>query len=168
MIRAVRWLPLVSAVLVFACGESRNSKGKPDLEGTQAGLCVRDEAKMAERRQCQRDDTCPCGTHCELGVCEASCVEAADCGQGEYCDDFGRCRNQEDTQRLPSFSAPSAPDLRLQPHRVELDTEKQARPFWISLAAEGQAEARTLRPGVPAYADPRGEPDLGARDQPDR
>jgi hypothetical protein len=60
------------------------------------GSCTRDPSRIAAAEGCRDDSTCPCGTACVLGRCEAACVSDADCGGGQYCDDFGECRAADD------------------------------------------------------------------------
>jgi hypothetical protein len=55
--------------------------------------CTRSEALLAERHDCLRDEDCPCGAYCELGLCAHDCLADPDCGTDERCDDFGRCRS---------------------------------------------------------------------------
>lgn len=54
--------------------------------------CTPDARAIAARRPCQRDDQCPCGAHCELGVCVASCGAGLPaCTSGNVCNTSGRC-----------------------------------------------------------------------------
>lgn len=76
----------------------------PDMDTPPARACTPDPNLVDARLACQTDDTCPCGTSCDLGVCVALCSEDADCGAGEVCDTYGRCRlpAQADQIVLPS------------------------------------------------------------------
>lgn len=77
--------------------------GAPDAGHADArvGRCTPDPAELAIERECLSDDTCPCAAHCELGVCVSDCMSAGDCGAGERCDDFGRCRAAAETALVP-------------------------------------------------------------------
>jgi hypothetical protein len=63
--------------------------------------CTPNPDLVAEKRRCQVDDHCPCGSFCNLGECTANCTTADDCGSGQTCDRFGRCRNVGDTALVP-------------------------------------------------------------------
>lgn len=59
----------------------------------QERACTPDPALVRTRRACTVDSQCPCGAHCDLGVCVAECGAGVfACYRGEYCDTFGRCR----------------------------------------------------------------------------
>jgi hypothetical protein len=66
------------------------SAGAPEEPGP---ACTPVPEEVAKRRRCVSDDQCPCGAHCELGLCEASCSAALPCAAGLSCDAFGRCRD---------------------------------------------------------------------------
>lgn len=67
--------------------------GSPSTSGapSESPQCDRDPERIAAKTRCLTDDLCPCGAHCELGQCVASCERNADCDDAERCDDFGRC-----------------------------------------------------------------------------
>ena len=75
-----------------------------------ARACTPDPELVEARLTCQTDDTCPCGTFCDLGVCEAECSQDADCADGEVCDTYGKCRVPEAADRI---TLPSANELGL-------------------------------------------------------
>lgn len=96
---------LVIAGSLSACGGSCNSDPDPtsDMEGIDTDMmvtpgeeCTPDPALIDARRECQTTDDCVCGTHCELGVCVASCTDDADCTGDQVCDQFGSCRAPEE------------------------------------------------------------------------
>ncbi len=63
--------------------------------------CVRDDTRLAARTECFRDEDCPCGAHCALGLCESSCRDDANCDDALVCDPFGRCRGAAVAALLP-------------------------------------------------------------------
>ncbi len=89
-------LPAAVAVLLTVPG-----CGDDPVTGAVAD-CPVDPALVAERADCLADDQCPCGTHCDLGICEAACTVSADCAEGERCDGFGRCRAAGETALVPA------------------------------------------------------------------
>jgi hypothetical protein len=90
-------LASVVATLLAACG------GDDAANGTPAGSkCRRDPTRIAQAADCRRDDDCPCGAHCTLGLCAADCLADADCADGR-CDLFGRCRDSDDLARIPAL-----------------------------------------------------------------
>lgn len=93
-------LALLSATL-FACASGDESKPKKNAT-TASASCVPDPALIEAAHACLADDDCPCGAHCHLGVCEASCAADTDCGDGQRCDDFGRCRFAAATALAPA------------------------------------------------------------------
>lgn len=78
--------------------------------GTPAATCTPDVTAIAAKRACISDDQCPCGAHCELGECVATCGESRPCATGQTCDRFGRCRSGADTTLVGEVAArtPSA------------------------------------------------------------
>lgn len=81
------------ALLFGACGDD------PVGPGFQ---CEVDEALLAQRTECVLDESCPCGSHCELGLCVATCGGGAACESGQFCDSMGRCRNDGETSIVPA------------------------------------------------------------------
>ncbi len=89
-----------------ACGGSTEEPGtdagqNPNPTGSS---CTRVPALIDQRAECRSDDLCPCGTHCELGQCTATCRADTDCTGATYCDDFGRCRERSSTERIAPLS----------------------------------------------------------------
>lgn len=81
-------------LLLGACGDD------PVSPGLQ---CEVNETLLAQRTECVLDEACPCGAHCELGLCVASCgAGGAECESGQFCDGFGRCRNDGETSIVPA------------------------------------------------------------------
>lgn len=93
------WLWLSAAHLLLGCSSSKADK---------SGLCTPDPQLIAEARSCRADDQCPCGAHCELGECVATCDAAHACDDGQRCDSFGRCRDSSDTAKIQALSGASA------------------------------------------------------------
>lgn len=98
------WLLCVGLAGAFpvGCGDAQRSSDSADassdgdaadgdIGGEATGMCQRDPELIAERLPCLVDDRCPCGTHCDFGLCMAECLSISDCEPGEICDDFGRC-----------------------------------------------------------------------------
>jgi len=115
-----------SVVLAFALVASMALAGCGSDPQVQSLNCTRNAEKIAEARDCRADDHCPCGSHCELGQCIATCSTANDCSDDQYCDDFGSCRALSDSEIVPALR-PS------QPVRVRVDARK------VELAATGQS-----------------------------
>lgn len=96
---------------LFACGDPTSPEadaGIPDVE-TEPTTCTVDPTLIAQRRACLADDQCPCGAHCELGECVASCGEGLPaCSTGRSCDSFGRCRASDDTRLNTAEIAPDS------------------------------------------------------------
>ena len=106
----------IAAVSVLgACSPPGNTDGGADsgTDGTSRA-CVPNEALIAARRECRADDQCPCGAHCELGQCIASCGASTACASGTTCDTFGRCvaPGTPVTQRAVSAAAPGTATVR--------------------------------------------------------
>lgn len=98
---------------------SGGSAGEGGSGGEPGLRCVVDPEQIAEKRDCVMDDHCPCGSHCELGQCTATCLSDADCASGESCDLFGRCRTL-DGDGVPVPLAPVPGDFTLEPPAVRL------------------------------------------------
>lgn len=65
--------------------------------GVPVATCTPNSTAIAEKRACISDDQCPCGAHCDLGQCVASCGAGQPaCAANQTCDRFGRCRNASD------------------------------------------------------------------------
>lgn len=86
----------------------------------EAGPCVVDLDRIEERRACISDDHCPCGSHCDLGVCVAECQQDSDCGDGQRCDTFGRCRAAWDTGIVPAPTGAPVGAFEISTPRLEL------------------------------------------------
>ncbi len=75
-----------------------------DESGGERLSCEPNEGLLAQRTECVLDESCPCGSHCELGLCIALCTENAECDAGQWCDSFGRCREGDDLTLVPAPS----------------------------------------------------------------
>ncbi len=85
----------VAAVLGCSAGCTSSSAGP----GAPAA-CTPNPETIAQHRECMTDDTCPCGAHCDLGQCVASCGTGLPaCSQ--TCDPFGRCGVPGPDGRVP-------------------------------------------------------------------
>ncbi len=63
----------------------------------EASVCTMGRCEFADPRDCARDDDCPIGWRCDLGVCveegsSGACAVQADCPDGEACYLGGECR----------------------------------------------------------------------------
>ncbi|MFW6053625.1 MAG: EB domain-containing protein, partial [Persicimonas sp.] len=111
--------------LLVGCGEQAGEDGREQPSNTLQ-ICTPDPELVAEKRRCQVDDDCPCGTHCSLGQCVASCTEAADCADGETCDSFGRCRQEGETALVPVPSQDAEGRLALETSTMYFDEAGEA------------------------------------------
>lgn len=86
------------SLLLVGCG---GSCGESEVGATAA--CQADPLRVAAQDRCLTDETCPCGTFCDLGRCLAQCTGNSDCSGSEQCNSFGQCqdRNESDRLRLP-------------------------------------------------------------------
>ncbi|MFO0626672.1 MAG: EB domain-containing protein [Polyangiales bacterium] len=85
---------LMLAQVVGPCGPSTDPiENASDPAQYPSVGCTPDPQAIAARRQCQRDDQCPCGAHCESGVCVATCGAGMPaCATGSECSSrSGRC-----------------------------------------------------------------------------
>lgn len=102
---------LLSATLA-SCGPGTSPPSDADVDGiaqTPQTQCVVDPALIQARRACALDLSCPCGTHCELGVCVAECGAGLfECFHGETCDNFGRCQGSAAQNAALVVAAPTA------------------------------------------------------------
>lgn len=61
--------------------------------------CEKSQSELTSWLACREDADCPCGSRCELGVCEYECIQDADCAeQGWACDHEGQCIEIEDEE----------------------------------------------------------------------
>ncbi len=99
--------------LILALASCKDDPAPPN------STCTRSQEKLADGRDCLGDDQCPCGTSCMAGRCAApQCSEASECGAAQYCDNFGRCRDNGDNALLPALQPLNAPRLRAFPERL--------------------------------------------------
>ncbi|QDG50704.1 hypothetical protein FIV42_08170 [Persicimonas caeni] len=110
-------------------GPTTDSESDTDIVSQQ---CTPDPELVAQENRCQIDDHCPCGTYCDLGRCIADCSEAADCQDGEVCDEFGRCRDTAATGLVP------LPRQQADKGRIALDQRRL-------LLEEGREERLVIR-----------------------
>jgi hypothetical protein len=106
----------------------------PDTPAPEDSVaCTPNPTLVASRRRCLADDACPCGTHCELGECVPRCgAGMPDCGAGQRCDSFGRCRAMGEVELAP----PAAP---VREGRVQFDRTT------VTLGASGGGTSIILR-----------------------
>ncbi len=141
------WLIAMCAFAPIAGACSGDSAGTGHRQaqqdtGVDAGAdtatvaCVPNPDLVAQKSACVRDEQCPCGTHCWLGQCQATCQADADCADGQYCDDFGQCRDAQDASKVALRS--NVDQGRLQARRP-VATLSAARPVTSILvrAADG-------------------------------
>lgn len=111
------------------------------------GACVRVQAEIDARRACRTDDLCPCGTHCDLGECVATCGNDGDCGGGEVCDDFGRCRADAPGGRIAPIDVSPRGRMVVSPLSLSFVVPDAPRTVHIRPASVGQGRARVLARG---------------------
>ena len=111
-----------------------------DSTPTDGYHCVRDAELLEERWDCNRDDQCPCGTHCEEGRCDYECTQDDDCDG--WCDFFGRCRAADDEASTPSISGETEGRLKLSTSFLTIFDASETRN--IRVAASG-ADLKDVR-----------------------
>jgi hypothetical protein len=144
-------------VLAMAACETTPPVGDGDPSRT---ACTRTDVRF-EPRACVADEDCACGTHCSYQACTADCEVNADCGDGEVCDDLGRC--SEPGGLIPPLTSSTAPALAAQPSVVEAiaaDLPHVVRLYPPSggsrsdtLRLEARGDARVWCPGATEPAD---------------
>ena len=73
----------------------------------KAYTCKVDEQLLDLDLACFLDEDCPCGTHCDMGMCGYECTSNRDCDNGSKCDAFGRCSDKKSpSHALPPATAP--------------------------------------------------------------
>lgn len=127
-VRLAFLLAFALALVGVGCGDDQPKRQRP-AGGNTNELCVRDPALIAEARACVADDHCPCGSHCELGECVATCLKDTECGAGATCDAFGRCRAAGDTGLLPPPAPTAEGDLTVFPASLRAIDPTQPRPL---------------------------------------
>jgi hypothetical protein len=88
-------LGLLGTLAASGCDGGGSGTDAGDADGDGGAVCERVTELLEARFDCFADDRCPCGAHCELGICTHDCIAATDCAAGERCDDFGRCRSDD-------------------------------------------------------------------------
>ena len=102
--------------------------------------CDVDPALLDIEVECALDEDCPCGTHCDLGMCGYECTSNKDCDGKDKCDAFGRCSNKKlDSHALPPPGDVSGA-LTLTRGGVTLSTAGEVRT--VGLRAEGLDSGR--------------------------
>ena len=70
--------------------------------------CKVDDDLLDLAQECFLDEDCPCGAHCDMGVCGYECTSNRDCDAGTTCDAFGRCSEKKSpAHALPPSDVPS-------------------------------------------------------------
>jgi hypothetical protein len=113
-----RCLVVFVAITAIGCGDNAAPVEPP------GSACV--AQPLTEPLDCLSDGNCPCGAHCELGACVASCSSDADCGDGQRCDSYGRCRLADRTSSIPRAPQTLGGTLRA-PARIVMPTSGVAR-----------------------------------------
>jgi len=93
--------------------------------------CTRVPAILSEYTTCTRDDDCPCGAHCDLGVCASTCDFDTDCNDAQVCDIFGRCTSAAMAGRIPPVSAANRGLLWVDRSLVELLSPDAVQTFRV-------------------------------------
>ncbi len=114
----------------------------PPSGSTGGSTCERNAALIAAASACRRDDDCPCGAHCTLGVCGADCTRAADCPDGGRCDLFGRCRAAGDPARIAAFAPPARAGIVLATPLLRATAPAAERTLRFRLDAQAPATVR--------------------------
>ncbi len=127
MIRS--WYMFAVLLVLSACNGKDISDKRP-LSALEI-QCKPDKALLALETACQIDENCPCGSHCELGVCTVSCTRDSECELGG-CDAFGRCTLNPG--QIPEVDPAPAAIVKVWPEVVTLDEQRSAVLF---LDAEG-------------------------------
>lgn len=105
-------------VLSVACDDD---DGNNTNQTTVSGYsCVRDPSLMARTTQCRLDIHCPCGTHCEEGLCQHQCMSDDECEDGAWCDYFGRCRSQEVRSSFAPLSEGESGSIAMTPQYINM------------------------------------------------
>ncbi len=86
------------AVLLVGCGGKvgggdGNGDGNGDSDAGQIDPCLGENPPDTCPKACENDIACPIGSYCgDENVCTADCEEGgSECGEGQYCNDRGRC-----------------------------------------------------------------------------
>lgn len=108
-------------------GVTDSDAGLVDDAGAPESTCTPDPMAIAEQRACVSDDQCPCGAHCDLGRCVATCGAGLPaCGAAQTCDRFGRCRNASDRTLVGEVAARTPSALSLDRTTLLVGTESDA------------------------------------------
>ncbi len=118
--------------LLGACGEAPEAPY----------ACEVDERLLDLRIDCREDGQCPCGSHCEAGLCTSACRTDADCSDGTVCDFFGRCTDPDEAGLRARIDSTSRARLRVSPGFVSLDADEPRGAF--SIVARGGAVGPVL------------------------
>jgi hypothetical protein len=152
MHRRTSLIPLIflAAFALVACGGDGTDGGsnEPNVDvGIDVGVdaadvepmaehCVPDPELLDQKRRCQVDDDCPCGTACELGQCIASCSSASDCPDDQICDQFGRCRDAADEGLVPAPAEQAQGMVAIDQTQIILEEGNEAA---LTVTAEARA-----------------------------
>lgn len=112
-------------------------------EGSASKECTADPTLLSETRACTVDDNCPCGSSCAFGLCSAECSADSDCESGERCDQFGRCRGEDDTSAVRELRAEDGLAIRTSTDVVRFESAASEEVF-VGLAHDG-SDAVELR-----------------------
>ncbi|MGI5865312.1 MAG: hypothetical protein ACOX6T_25105 [Myxococcales bacterium] len=134
---------LALSLLGLACGDD-----DPKTEEPKQRTCRRDSALIAEAHDCRLDEHCPCGTHCELGRCTATCSTDADCAVGG-CDLFGRCRERAAESRIAPLKPAGRVGIELPSPLTRVGAASGERDVRFRLDAKGPETVRVeVDPGM--------------------
>ncbi|CAN0533211.1 unnamed protein product, partial [Laminaria digitata] len=135
---------LLVVALAGGCSNAEDptvDAGSPGMDaGTTASSgCVRDPALIASAPSCRIDDYCPCGTHCSLGICVATCEADEQCTGGQVCDDFGRCRAPGSDGRIAPIQESAQANLRVTPGLIQVFERDE--PYYVRIRPDGSGGA---------------------------
>ncbi|MDY0000921.1 MAG: EB domain-containing protein [Polyangia bacterium] len=114
--------PLFSLGLGLAgCGDDSSSgpdaasDAGPSMDVMVNGYqCTKERELILTRTECRLDVQCPCGAHCERGLCRHDCIDHDDCPEG-WCDFLGYCRDVADRESLKGVTRPEQSHILLSP-----------------------------------------------------
>ena len=105
--------------------------------------CVKDRGLIMTRTECRLDVHCPCGAHCERGLCRHDCIDHSDCLDG-WCDFLGYCRGAEESKSLRDVSSPEPSQFLISPMSMAVYDWNLEAPKSVTLYAP-RVELRDVR-----------------------
>lgn len=131
-------LLLVLGMSGAGCGDDSGGDSDAGIDAgadvnVQGYQCTKDPELIMTRTQCRVDVQCPCGTHCDRGLCQHECLDQTDCDG--WCDFLGYCRDLSDQQPIKGVAVTEPSQILVSPVSLPVYDWNLEAPKTVTISA---------------------------------